>query len=302
MKHLLIFLLLTTSAQAASYRVPDGSILVLPSGARWAVPAGSVLVTPDVAPVPEPVPEPNPRPQPPRPQPPRPQPPRPQPPRPQPPRPSRPGPSRPPQPPQPPRPRQPIRRHSTSLWIAYRPIREVSGYPPILTDVESHLPAGHPYDDPDRITTVHECTHGINSLLRAQYGCRAFYVLKDRAVLLDEPATTLAAVAAQVPPSLRGEVYELYLVRRNPIGMTIRATSLTSGSPTPTGPMPADNSVFPIGKRRCATLWNSASTQPACHKRPNPTPADNSVFPIGKRRCATQPACHRRPSPSNKDR
>ena len=58
------------------------------------------------------------------------------------------------------------------------------GFPEILADVESHLPAGHPYDDPDQITTVHECTHGINSLLRNQYGCPAFYVLKDRAVLI----------------------------------------------------------------------------------------------------------------------
>jgi len=97
-------------------------------------------------------------------------------------------------------------------WLAYRPIRQVSGLPAILADVESHLPAGHPYDDPDRITTVHECTHGINSLLRNRYGRPAFYVLNNRAALLDEPAATLAAVAAQVPPSLQGEVYELYLV------------------------------------------------------------------------------------------
>ena len=97
-------------------------------------------------------------------------------------------------------------------WLAYRPIRQVSGLPAILADVESHLPAGHPYDDPDRITTVHECTHGINSLLRNRYGCPAFYVLNDRAILLHEPKTTLSAAANLVPLSLRGEVYDLYLV------------------------------------------------------------------------------------------
>ncbi len=93
------------------------------------------------------------------------------------------------------------------------PIREVGNLSPIVADVESHLPAGHPYDDADRITTVHECTHGINSLLRNTYGCPAFYVLENRAFLLKEPATTLARVAELVPPSLRGEVYDLYLVR-----------------------------------------------------------------------------------------
>ena len=40
-----------------------------------------------------------------------------------------------------------------------------------------------------------------------------FYILRDRAVLMQEPPTTLTAVAELVPRSLRGEVYNLYLVQ-----------------------------------------------------------------------------------------
>jgi len=93
------------------------------------------------------------------------------------------------------------------------PIRAVGDLGPVVTDVENHLPAGHPYDDPDRITTIHEGSHGIHSLLRQKHGCPGFYVLENRGVLIQEPATTLAAVAQLVPPSLRGEVYDLYLVQ-----------------------------------------------------------------------------------------
>jgi hypothetical protein len=95
----------------------------------------------------------------------------------------------------------------------HRPIREVGDLGLVVTDIDSHLPAGHPYRDSDRITWTHEGTHGINSLLRNKYGCSGFYVLENRAVLIQEPATTLAAVAHLVPLSLRGEVYNLYLVQ-----------------------------------------------------------------------------------------
>jgi thiol-disulfide isomerase/thioredoxin len=99
-----------------------------------------------------------------------------------------------------------------TLWLSFAPIRDAGNLPPILADVESHLPAGHTYDDPDRITTVHECTHGINSELRQKYGQPCFYMLDDGVARLTEPKTTLSAVARNVPQSLRGEVYNLYLV------------------------------------------------------------------------------------------
>lgn len=98
-------------------------------------------------------------------------------------------------------------------FTAAPPLREVADLGPVLTDVESHLNPGHPYRDADRLTWIHEGTHGINGLLRNKHGCPAFYVLKNRCVLLKEPATTLSTVAATVPPSLRGKVYHLYLIQ-----------------------------------------------------------------------------------------
>ncbi len=100
-----------------------------------------------------------------------------------------------------------------AIFTIYLPIRTVENLPPIITDIESHLPKGHPYQDSDYITYVHEGTHGINSRLRGQYNKPAFYILNNRAVIMDEPMITLvySTVAAQVPKSLRGDVYNLYL-------------------------------------------------------------------------------------------
>lgn len=95
----------------------------------------------------------------------------------------------------------------------YAPIRQVSGLEHIVADIESHLPSNHPYRDNDKITWVHEGTHGINSQLRGLYGKPAFYVLRDRAIVLQkEPQTTLSEVARGIPISLRGDVYVLYLI------------------------------------------------------------------------------------------
>lgn len=96
--------------------------------------------------------------------------------------------------------------------IVWAPMRGVYDLPLPVADIESHLPKGHPYRDADLITYVHEGTHGINSLLRAEFNCPGFYVLKDRAYILPEPATTLTKVAKVIPVSLRGDVYRLYLI------------------------------------------------------------------------------------------
>jgi hypothetical protein len=99
------------------------------------------------------------------------------------------------------------------VWTPWPPLRDASGLEPVVRDIESHLPAGHPYRSADRINWVHEGTHGINGRLRSAYRRPGFYVLNDNAVLLREPPTTLAAVAALVPPMLRGEVYNEYLCK-----------------------------------------------------------------------------------------
>ena len=99
------------------------------------------------------------------------------------------------------------------VWTPWPPLRAAPGLGPVVSDIESHLWDGNPYQDRDRINWVHEGTHGINSQLRETYRMPGFYVLNNRAVLIREPDTTLATVAALVPPRLRGPVYATYLLR-----------------------------------------------------------------------------------------
>lgn len=95
----------------------------------------------------------------------------------------------------------------------YPLIRNVGNLNGVVADIESHLPARHPYRDADKITWVHEGTHGINSQLRNEFRRPGFYVLGNRAILLkEEPRTTLTRVSRLVPVSLRGGVYNLYLL------------------------------------------------------------------------------------------
>jgi len=108
----------------------------------------------------------------------------------------------------------------------------------VLTDIDSRMPDRHIYRDNDRVTWGHETSHGIASRLRmAQDGFRAgngttvkttagldvfkstgrenaFYVLLGRSIRLTEPDVTLADVARAVPRSLRGRIYNLYLVQQ----------------------------------------------------------------------------------------
>jgi hypothetical protein len=117
------------------------------------------------------------------------------------------------------------------------PLRKITKLGKVLSDIESHMPAGHIYRDSDRITWGHETTHGINSRLRMEYsrlrggsegyhgtwvgnrfksfaGINGFYVLEDQAVIIKEPNTTIQASARLVPRSLRGGVYNLYMIQQ----------------------------------------------------------------------------------------
>lgn len=99
-------------------------------------------------------------------------------------------------------------------WIDCPPLRN-SGIPGHLGDIENRMPPGHIYRDSDKITWGHETTHGINARLRNQYARprgNAFYVLGNRAALIQEPPTTLTRVADAVPGYMRGRIYDLYLV------------------------------------------------------------------------------------------
>ncbi len=82
----------------------------------------------------------------------------------------------------------------------------------IVADIDSQLAVNHSYAD--KVTHVHEGTHGINARLRILYKRPGFYFLNNKALILDaEPKGTLAGVANIVPPSVRGSQYSFYLVK-----------------------------------------------------------------------------------------
>ena len=102
-------------------------------------------------------------------------------------------------------------------FVLIQPTYSVSGHGAVLDDLESRMPAQHPYRDRDRITWAHETTHGLNSYIRNRLGPRkqSLYVLEGRCVVLDEPShIRLGDVARAVPQSERGQVYNLYLVQQ----------------------------------------------------------------------------------------
>jgi hypothetical protein len=119
-------------------------------------------------------------------------------------------------------------------FVEFLPIRDVKNLGIVLSDIESHMPAGHQYVDSDKVTWAHETTHGINSVIRNKYNSRrtiiktateyrnvvgggrinAFYVLKNRAVVIEEPNVKINQIAPLIPPSLRGRSYNLYLVQQ----------------------------------------------------------------------------------------
>jgi len=128
-------------------------------------------------------------------------------------------------------------------WKDYPAVRSVTNLGKVLSDIDSHMPAGHIYKDSDKITWGHETLHGISSNIRQKYSqgfyggfktihgepawktlegipvfhngqINGFYCLDNKAVIIAEPKTTISATAALVPTSLRGGVYSLYLVQQ----------------------------------------------------------------------------------------
>lgn len=82
--------------------------------------------------------------------------------------------------------------------------------PPTLADIESRLEANHDLRSEDPITWGHEGTHYIDSrLIRSPV--RAFYCLRGRVARLRNPKISITRVAAGVPPTLRGAIYQTYL-------------------------------------------------------------------------------------------
>jgi len=120
-------------------------------------------------------------------------------------------------------------KYTEPEWVEEKPLRKVDDLGKVLSDIESHMPKGHIYTDPDRITWGHETSHGIASRLRYKYSKRytymlddhsrgkatcismdkinGFYVLENRAVILREPKTTITAARPFAPVMLRGTVW-----------------------------------------------------------------------------------------------
>lgn len=121
-------------------------------------------------------------------------------------------------------------------FIEFLPVREVSSsLGKVLSDIDSHMPAGHSYVANDKVTWAHETTHGINSVIRNKYNSgkikitktateyrnvvgggrvNAFYVLNDKAVVVEEPDLKISQIAPLIPSSLRGRSYNLYLIQQ----------------------------------------------------------------------------------------
>ena len=128
-------------------------------------------------------------------------------------------------------PRTEARPSEASLDLLYPLERSVGGAPrfrhlpehkklendsSIYADIVNHLRDDFK-DYGDRAVTAHETTHLINAHLRTKYtlalGRRvnAFYLGRDRFMLLDEPGVRKSDVIAFVPERLRGDRFALYV-------------------------------------------------------------------------------------------
>ena len=104
----------------------------------------------------------------------------------------------------------------TPRWVPVPVIRQVSSTG-VVGDVESRAPRS---SSGSLVTRAHEGAHFVHAEVRNAYmrqhdgRWNAFYVLDGRAAVAREPDTTIAAAAALVPPSLRLEGYDLYMVQQ----------------------------------------------------------------------------------------
>jgi hypothetical protein len=157
----------------------------------------------------------------------------------------------------------PTEQKTEPKWEIYKPIQSPDkSLGKVLSDIESHMPAHNIYKDNDPITSSHEQCHGLNSNLRQKFGrdvmevmlddylpevkvfkcindgerINAFYCLEDRAAIIIEPRIMISDVVKLLPPSLHGDVYNLYLVQQaaswgdTPLYIFDEWTAYTSGS------------------------------------------------------------------------
>ncbi len=168
-------------------------------------------------------------------------------------------------------PSQQPRENYPTGWYDAAPIRQVNDarLGANLSDIESHMPAGHIYKADGMGTWAHETTHGINSRLRMELGSgyNAFYVLGNKAFVLREPNVKITQVAQQVPLELRGDQYQLYLVSQagqwndNPLYVLDEWTAYINGCIVEQelyGSAPNDPQGFSIGHNVDSAIQFSA--------------------------------------------
>lgn len=84
----------------------------------------------------------------------------------------------------------------------------------IWQDVTRHCTSWRNYYfSGDYMTTTHETTHGVNADIRNSTGGRvnAFYMLRNSAIVVNEPNFSKSAVAQYVPDNLKGDRYSMYV-------------------------------------------------------------------------------------------
>jgi hypothetical protein len=140
----------------------------------------------------------------------------------------------------------------TTVFLQYPKVNNSTPGDSPYADARNHCVRYGYYSGGGRVTSVHECTHGINSQLRNHPILRAditlnghwednrwvlddparpcnaplpaverapratagFYLLQDRAVMLTNPIGTIQEAARLVPTSARYGRYQLYMVKQ----------------------------------------------------------------------------------------
>ncbi len=107
---------------------------------------------------------------------------------------------------------------SALVTIELRPFnnRTSRNWGPALQDIMNHEAPGDNDSYDDMITLGHETTHGINSWVRnrmSQGSKRAngYYLMNNKAALVEEPNMRKSQIAPFVPRSLRNSRYDMYV-------------------------------------------------------------------------------------------
>jgi hypothetical protein len=101
-------------------------------------------------------------------------------------------------------------------FIEYKAVNSDESGDSVYADTITHCKNWKQYIEAgDKVTSSHECTHGINSDIRnanTNLGkINAFYCLKDRAVILKEPSCRKSDAAQFIPQPLRFSRFGTYV-------------------------------------------------------------------------------------------